>query len=71
MLNASLTVRAGQANSHSDRGWNKLTDAVIKYINDNSKNRVFLLWGSFAQKKGAFIDNVCFTIDCIKMSIFF
>ncbi|KAH9398646.1 hypothetical protein TYRP_018890 [Tyrophagus putrescentiae] len=57
MLNASLTVRAGQANSHADRGWDKLTDAVIKHINDNSAGRVFMLWGNFAQKKGAFINN--------------
>jgi len=49
LLNASLTVRANEANSHSGRGWEKLTDAVIKYINDRSSGVVFLLWGSFAQ----------------------
>lgn len=58
MLNASLTVRSGAANSHQGKGWEKLTDAVIKYINSNYKNRVFLLWGASAQKKGSFIDQV-------------
>ena len=62
MLNASLTVRQSQANSHSDKGWEKLTDAVIKHINTNYSNRVFLLWGASAQKKGAFIDKVFVTL---------
>lgn len=58
LLNAVLTVRSGAANSHKDQGWEKITDAVIKYLNDNSKNLVFILWGNYAQKKGAHIDKV-------------
>lgn len=56
LLNACLTVRAGQANSHKDKGWEQFTDAVIRWINQNRRNVVFLLWGSYAQKKGACID---------------
>lgn len=73
MLNASLTVRAGQPNSHADRGWNKLTDAVIKYFDENSTGRVFMLWGSFAKKKGNFINPVCFSLyanSCFSNSFF-
>uniref|UniRef100_A0A8W8IXX6 Uracil-DNA glycosylase n=1 Tax=Magallana gigas TaxID=29159 RepID=A0A8W8IXX6_MAGGI len=56
LLNACLTVRAGQANSHKDKGWEKFTDAVISWLNKNKKGLVFMLWGSYAQKKGAHID---------------
>ncbi|XP_060578491.1 uracil-DNA glycosylase-like [Ruditapes philippinarum] len=56
MLNAVLTVRARQANSHKDQGWERLTDATISYLNKNRKGIVFMLWGSYAQKKGAQID---------------
>lgn len=56
LLNACLTVVASQANSHKDKGWEKFTDAVIKWINTNLSGVVFLLWGSYAQKKGSFID---------------
>lgn len=56
LLNACLTVQASQANSHKDKGWEKFTDAVIKWINLHRANVVFLLWGSYAQKKGACID---------------
>ncbi|XP_046872813.1 uracil DNA glycosylase a [Hypomesus transpacificus] len=56
LLNAVLTVRAHQANSHKDRGWEVLTDAVIRWLNDNLQGLVFMLWGSYAQKKGAAID---------------
>lgn len=52
LLNASLTVRKDLANSHKHLKWNVFTDAVIQYISDNSEQVVFLLWGSFAQKKG-------------------
>ena len=52
LLNACLTVTAGQANSHSNRGWEKLTDAVIKHLGGNSRGLVFLLWGSYAQVIG-------------------
>lgn len=58
LLNACLTVRAHNANSHSNKGWEQFTDAVIKYFNNNFNNRVFLLWGSYAQKKGSFINQV-------------
>lgn len=56
MLNAVLTVRARQANSHKDQGWEKLTDATISYLNKNRQGLVFVLWGSYAQKKGGHID---------------
>ncbi|VDI37191.1 uracil-DNA glycosylase [Mytilus galloprovincialis] len=56
LLNACLTVRASQANSHKDKGWEKLTDAVISWLNKNCSGIVFMLWGAYAQKKGAFID---------------
>lgn len=49
LLNACLTVRAGNANSHASRGWENLTDAVIKHLNENNRNLVFILWGSYAQ----------------------
>ena len=52
LLNASLTVRKDQANSHKHLKWNVFTDAVIEYISENCEQVVFLLWGSFAQKKG-------------------
>jgi uracil-DNA glycosylase len=56
LLNAVLTVRAHNANSHKDQGWEQLTDAAVKHISDNSQNVVFLLWGSYAQKKAAAVD---------------
>lgn len=56
LLNACLTVRAHSANSHKDQGWEQLTDAVVKYISDNSRGVVFLLWGSYAQKKAAAVN---------------
>ena len=58
LLNAVLTVRAHQANSHKDRGWETFTDAVIKWLSVNREGVVFLLWGSYAHKKGATIDRV-------------
>ena len=58
LLNACLTVRAHQANSHKDQGWEKLTDAVISWINKNLDGVVFMLWGAYAQKKGACINKV-------------
>lgn len=57
LLNASLTVREGDANSHQKIGWQKFTDAVIKHISDQQKDVIFLLWGGFAKKKGAKIDS--------------
>ncbi len=56
LLNASLTVRKGQANSHQGIGWQKFTDAVIQNISEHKENVIFLLWGGFAKKKGAKID---------------
>ena len=56
LLNAGLTVRKDKANSHKHLPWNVFTDAVINLINEQSENVVFLLWGSFAQKKGKLID---------------
>jgi uracil-DNA glycosylase len=56
LLNATLTVRAAQAGSHQKRGWEEFTDAAIRQLSTMRKNIVFILWGSYAQKKGAFID---------------
>lgn len=56
LLNAVLTVQAGQANSHKDKGWEIFTDKIVSALNDQREGLVFLLWGSYAQKKGAFID---------------
>lgn len=56
LLNTVLTVRAHQANSHKDMGWEKFTDGVIKKISDGRKNVVFLLWGANARGKKPLID---------------
>ena len=56
LLNAVLTVRSGEAASHSKIGWEQFTDAVIHYISDNCEGVVFLLWGNFARGKSALID---------------
>ena len=56
LLNAGLTVRKDEANSHKHLKWNVFTDAVIDLINQKSENVVFLLWGGFAQKKGKLIN---------------
>ncbi|XP_043924454.1 uracil-DNA glycosylase isoform X2 [Protopterus annectens] len=56
LLNAVLTVRAHQANSHKDKGWETFTDAVVSWLNLNLDGLVFLLWGAYAQKKGSVID---------------
>lgn len=56
LLNAVLTVRKGEANSHQGNGWEKFTDAVIQKISDEKKDVVFLLWGGPAKKKGARVD---------------
>jgi len=53
LLNAVLTVRQGEANSHQGKGWEHFTDAVIQKISDEKKDVVFLLWGGSAKKKGA------------------
>lgn len=56
LLNATLTVRAHQAGSHQNKGWEVFTDAVIRVINKQKDHVVFLLWGSYAQKKGQIIN---------------
>ncbi|MFN6321518.1 MAG: uracil-DNA glycosylase [Bacteroidota bacterium] len=56
MLNATLTVRANQPNSHAGLGWNQFTDAVIQKLNQEKEHLVFLLWGNFAKVKGSQID---------------
>lgn len=56
LLNASLTVRAGEPMSHSKIGWAEFTDAVIKKISAEKKHIVFILWGKFAQEKRILID---------------
>ena len=56
LLNATLTVRAHEANSHKDLGWGQFTDFIIKEISDKKENVVFVLWGNFAQKKAGLID---------------
>lgn len=56
LLNSSLTVRAYEANSHKDLGWERFTDYVVQSVSDERENVVFVLWGSFAQKKASLID---------------
>jgi uracil-DNA glycosylase len=56
LLNSVLTVSQGNAGSHRGQGWETFTDRVIRYLNDERESVVFLLWGSYAQKKGSFID---------------
>ena len=56
LLNAVLTVREAAAASHQGRGWERFTDAVIRLVNDGPRPVVFMLWGSHAQKKAAFVD---------------
>jgi uracil-DNA glycosylase len=57
LLNATLTVRANEAGSHQKQGWEQFTDAVIQTISEQKENVVFMLWGAYAQKKGAKIDS--------------
>lgn len=56
LLNATLTVQAHQAGSHQKKGWEEFTDKIIHLLNEKKEGLVFVLWGSYAQKKGAFID---------------
>ncbi|MDD4937645.1 MAG: uracil-DNA glycosylase [Candidatus Shapirobacteria bacterium] len=56
MLNATLTVKAHMAGSHQNKGWEKFTDAVVKILSEQKENLVFILWGSYAQKKGSVIN---------------
>ena len=56
LLNATLMVEAHRAGSHQGKGWEELTDAAIQALNNQRENVVFMLWGSYAQRKGQFID---------------
>ena len=56
LLNATLTVEAHRAGSHQNKGWETFTDAVVHALAERRENLVFILWGSYAQRKGAFID---------------
>lgn len=58
LLNTVLTVEMGMAASHQGRGWERFTDAVIRLVNDREEPAVFMLWGSHAQKKAAFVDSI-------------
>ena len=56
LLNAVLTVRAHEAASHAGRGWEQFTDAVVRIINERKQGGVYMLWGSYAQRKGQVAD---------------
>ena len=56
LLNSVLTVEAGKSNAHAGQGWEKFTDKIIEIVNKETENVVFILWGAYAQKKGASID---------------
>lgn len=56
LLNATLTVNAGCAGSHQGKGWETFTDAVVRLLAERREHLVFMLWGSYAQRKGAFIN---------------
>jgi len=56
LLNTTLTVEQGQAGSHQGKGWETFTDSIINKINDHRQGVVFMLWGSYAQKKASMID---------------
>ena len=56
LLNATLTVEAGKAGSHQNKGWESFTDSVINVLNEKKSGLVFMLWGSYAQKKGKVIN---------------
>lgn len=56
LLNATLTVEQAKAGSHQKQGWEQFTDKVIQQLNDHKQGLIFVLWGSYAQKKGAVID---------------
>lgn len=62
LLNAVLTVRSGEANSHKGKGWEKFTDAVIRAVNDREERVVFVLWGAYAGKKRELIDESQHTV---------
>ena len=57
LLNASLTVESGMANSHSDIGWHEFTDAVMRIVSETQEHNVFMLWGNYARAKRSLIDH--------------
>jgi uracil-DNA glycosylase len=56
LLNAVLTVEGGRAGSHQGRGWERFTDRIVEVLNEQLEHLVFMLWGTYAQKKGAIVD---------------
>jgi uracil-DNA glycosylase len=58
LLNATLTVRKGMAGSHQGKGWEEFTDAVLRILSQQREHLVFILWGAYARRKGAFIDRM-------------
>ena len=64
LLNATLTVAAHRAGSHQGRGWETFTDAVVRALAEQREHLVFILWGSYAQRKGAFIDRGRHCVIC-------
>lgn len=66
LLNAVLTVRAHEAASHAGAGWERFTDAVVRTIAERKSHVVYMLWGSYAQRKGAIVDP---TRNCILKSV--
>lgn len=62
LLNSVLTVQSGQAGSHANKGWERFTDRIIAELNERREGLVFLLWGAYAQKKGAIIDTARHTV---------
>jgi uracil-DNA glycosylase len=69
LLNAVLTVEDGKPAAHQGQGWEKFTDTIVQLLNDERQNLVFVLWGSYAQKKGALIDrSKHFVLECVHPS---
>ena len=66
LLNSVLTVREHEAASHAGHGWETFTDAVVKAINERRQGIVYMLWGSYAQRKGAIADP---TRNCILKAV--
>ncbi len=66
LLNSVFTVRQSSAGSHAGKGWETFTDAVVRVVAQQNKDVVYMLWGAYAQKKGAFVDS---TENCILKSV--
>ncbi|MGE5708440.1 MAG: uracil-DNA glycosylase [Bacteroidota bacterium] len=56
LLNATLTVRAHQAGSHQNKGWERFTDAIVRVLNEERSGLIFVLWGRYAKEKGKLVD---------------